>query len=95
MVSYFFILFTFLKKLSFLYLNTQCDVFVLGRNQPSPQAGLAGPGPVGYAAARPVGNTWPGSEEVFLLRSSLQLICLITLEEIGGNLPGFSFSTLK
>ncbi|XP_041528774.1 synaptojanin-1 isoform X3 [Microtus oregoni] len=25
----------------------------IGRNQPSPQAGLAGPGPAGYAAARP------------------------------------------
>lgn len=64
MVSYFFILFTLKKNqksLYFLYLNTQCVVFVSGRNQPSPQAGFAVPGPAGYAAARPVGNTWPGS----------------------------------
>nr|XP_012636352.1 synaptojanin-1 isoform X8 [Microcebus murinus] len=26
----------------------------IGRNQPSPQAGLVGPGPAGYAAARPI-----------------------------------------
>lgn len=42
-------------------MHNAIDVFVSGRNQPSPQAGLAGPGPAGYGAARPVGNTSPGS----------------------------------
>lgn len=34
-------------------LYTWCDVFIPGRNQPSPQAGLTAPGPTGYSAARP------------------------------------------
>uniref|UniRef100_A0A452V1L4 Synaptojanin-1 n=1 Tax=Ursus maritimus TaxID=29073 RepID=A0A452V1L4_URSMA len=34
-------------------LNTWYVVFVSGRSQPSPQAGLTGPGPAGYTAARP------------------------------------------
>lgn len=43
--------------LLFFTLKYMMHVFVLGRNQPPPQAGLAGPGPAGYGAARPVGNT--------------------------------------
>lgn len=41
-----------------------CDIFVSGRNQPSPQAGLTAPGATGYNTARPVGITQPGSQEV-------------------------------
>lgn len=48
----------------FLHLYAFRDVFVPGRNQPSPQAGPAGPGPAGYGAARPVGSTQRGSQEV-------------------------------
>lgn len=44
-----------------LNLNMCCDIFVVGRNQPSPQAGLPGPAPAGYSAStvRPVNPTRP------------------------------------
>lgn len=54
----------FLFIFFFLHLYAFRDVFVPGRNQPSPQAGPAGPGPAGYGAARPVGSTQRGSQEV-------------------------------